>query len=158
MKANSPFLILRWLHHLTFLFLIIGTRTFWLGRWLEHKLLTPLCLSRMVRVPVLMVLMRNSTSFFWKDINDRLFEAIRHFFRTFSMPKSWAHTYILLIPKIGKTRKGFYYRPISLCNVCYKIVTEILANRLKEILPNLIIREQSGFVHAWNPLDNILAI
>lgn len=49
-------------------------------------------------------------------------------------------------------------RPISLCNVSYKVITKILANRLKSILDGLIGREQSGFIVGRTPLDNIIVV
>ena len=47
-------------------------------------------------------------------------------------------TYICLIPKVKSPQKIIEFRPISLCNVIYKIMSKILANRLKRILPVVI--------------------
>lgn len=47
-------------------------------------------------------------------------------------------TYLVLIPKAKNPKKVTQYGPISLCNVLYKIITNILTNRLKLILPSLI--------------------
>ena len=50
---------------------------------------------------------------------------------------------ITLIPKKGDLQKLQYWRPISLLCVDYKILTKILGNRLKKILPQIISEEQN---------------
>ena len=53
-------------------------------------------------------------------------------------------TNITLVPKTKNPTKMTEFRPISLSNVIYKLISNVLANRLKTILPQIILENQSA--------------
>ena len=81
---------------------------------------------------------------------------VLEFLNTGYMIPDLNRTYIVLIPKIKNSIKVSDYRPISLCNVIYKIIAKVVANRLKQILPQIISPTQSAFVLGRLITDNVL--
>ena len=53
-------------------------------------------------------------------------------------------THLTLIPKEAEADHPGKFRPISLCNVTYKIISKFVANILKPLLPLLISPKQYG--------------
>lgn len=67
----------------------------------------------------------------WESIKMGLFEEIKAFFETRSMNSELNRTHITLIPKVKNLEGLDQFRLISLCNFAYKIISKILANRVK---------------------------
>ena len=93
---------------------------------------------------------------FWHIVGDNVVSVVLEFLNTSYLLPDLNHTYIVLIPKIKNPVKVSDYRPISLCNVIYKIIAKVLANRLKQVLPHIISPTQSAFVPGRLITDNVL--
>jgi hypothetical protein len=65
-------------------------------------------------------------------------------------------TFLTLIPKEERVTNLKNFRPIVLCNVIYKIISKVIALRLKPILPFIISKEQSGYVEGRKIMDSVI--
>ncbi|XP_074336668.1 uncharacterized protein LOC141673834 [Apium graveolens] len=93
---------------------------------------------------------------FWKVLGNDVFECCRDWLQGTSFPADLNHTNIVLIPKKDSACSLKDFRPIALCNVLYKIMAKVLANRLKHVLPGLISDQQSAFVPSRCITDNVV--
>ena len=93
---------------------------------------------------------------YWNLIGDDISNTVLHYLNLTTLPEHLNHTFITLIPKKKNHVFAYEFRPISLCNVLYKIFSKVLANRLKKIFPNIITKNQSAFTKSCLISDNIL--
>lgn len=82
--------------------------------------------------------------------------AVKSFFDKGFLPKGINSTILALIPKKVEAISMKDYKPISCCNVIYKVISKILANRLKRLLPSFISSNKSAFVKDRLLMENIL--
>jgi hypothetical protein len=92
----------------------------------------------------------------WPWINDDVYKVVKDFYTHAHMPAEMNQTYITLIPKNNHPISPQDYRPISLCNVIYKIISKSLANRLKNHLPGYVSQAQSAFIANRHISSNIV--
>ena len=67
-------------------------------------------------------------------------------------------TFIALILKKPGVDSLDQFRPISLCNSFFKIISKVLTLRILPLLPVVISRQQNGFVPGRQILDSIITI
>ena len=94
----------------------------------------------------------------WDIIRIDLWKAIQASRNGGSLLSEINNTFLTLIPQKNDPEIPRDFRPIVLCNTTYKIISKILANRMKPILHNLILEEQTSFVSRRSILDGILII
>lgn len=92
----------------------------------------------------------------WSIVGKELIVAIQSFFQFGFLPKGLNSTILALIPKKLESKEMKDYRPISCCNVIYKTISKILANRLKSILADFIAPNQSAFIEDRMLMENLL--
>nr|GEZ33649.1 hypothetical protein [Tanacetum cinerariifolium] len=92
----------------------------------------------------------------WDIVGSDVCNAAKEFFINGKLLKELNHTIIALIPKVHTPSHVNDYRPISCCNVLFKCISKIIANRIKGSLHFLINQNQSAFVPGRCISNNIL--
>jgi hypothetical protein len=91
----------------------------------------------------------------WSFLKEHVCCSVKEFLAGGDLSDDFNDTVIVMIPKVNSPELLTQFRPISLCNVLYKIAAKTMANRLKQILPILISEEQSAFVPGRLITDNV---
>lgn len=92
----------------------------------------------------------------WKVVGASFCNMILEIFREHVKVREVNQTLITLIPKVEQVCNIRDFRPISLCNVAYKVITKILAQRLRVVMGALVNPCQSSFIPNRQSRDNII--
>lgn len=68
------------------------------------------------------------------------------------------HTFIASIPEVKSPSFVKEYRPITLCKILYKLISNVLANKIKRVLPGIISANQSTFMPGRLIIENIIVV
>ncbi|CAN0838786.1 Transposon TX1 uncharacterized 149 kDa protein [Linum grandiflorum] len=93
---------------------------------------------------------------FWDLLGDDIYSTCATWLAQGVIPEEVHPTNIVLLPKKDCLETMRDLRPISLCNVLYRLLPKTLANRLRKVIHKVIGEEQSAFVRNQSIVDNIL--
>ena len=93
---------------------------------------------------------------YWKIVGADVTNMVLNVFNSNMSIADINKTNIALVPKIKHPTRMKEFRPISLSNVVYKLISKALANRLKSVLPQIISENQSAFLSERLITDNVL--
>lgn len=89
-------------------------------------------------------------------VRDDACKFVSNFFSSGKFENNITDTNIVLIPKKPNPTKMTELRPISLCNIAYKIILKVLVNRLKKVMWSIISESQSAFIPGRLITDNTM--
>jgi len=93
---------------------------------------------------------------YWHIVGDYVTKAVLGVLNRSLLPQGLNHTHVVLILKKRNPTETVDYRPISLCNILYKLITKVITNSLKDILSSIISVNQSACTPGRLIIDNIL--
>ena len=91
----------------------------------------------------------------WDFIENDICSAVKAFFCGHLLPRGFTSSLVALVPKVDTPKTCADFRPISLCNFFYKIISRLLSDRLTSVLPLLISEEQGAFVKGRSIIENV---
>ncbi|KAL3699503.1 hypothetical protein R1sor_017525 [Riccia sorocarpa] len=94
----------------------------------------------------------------WEFVGDECVRVVQTICAKKRLLRADTQGLIKLIPKGGEKKLLSNWRPISLINLTYKIVTKILATRVRSMMPQLVDPQQSGFIQGRFITDNVLSL
>ena len=94
--------------------------------------------------------------FSWEFVKEEVLGFFREFHDQCRFVKNLNATFLVLIPKKQTVEDFKDLRPISLVGGLYKILTKVLANRIKRVLDKVISKSQNAFVKGRQILDAVL--
>lgn len=97
--------------------------------------------------------------FFWKDIKNFVFESINYGIKSGKLSTDQRRGIISLIPKKEKDPRYLKnWRPLTLLNTDYKILTKLMANRLQNCIDEIVSHDQCGYIKGRYVGENIRTI
>ncbi|XP_019158195.1 PREDICTED: uncharacterized protein LOC109154910 [Ipomoea nil] len=93
---------------------------------------------------------------YWDEVGNSITMFVNEALATGKVPISFLESFITLIPKKTNPESAADFRPITLLNVIFKIVSKVLVNRMRPIMINLVGPHQNSFLPGRSTMDNIV--
>eukprot|EP00253_Pinus_taeda_P035979 PITA_35979 len=93
---------------------------------------------------------------YWEIVKQDILDVVEDSRKSKTVLRALNASFITLIPKQQKAMTPDKFRPIVLCNVVYKTISKVIANRLMPLLPTLVFEEEIGYVEGRQILNNII--
>jgi hypothetical protein len=94
----------------------------------------------------------------WLIVKHDVLAFFSEFHENAFLPKALTASFLTLVPKKDHPQELFDYRPICLIGSLYKVLSKLLANRLKLVLGKLISKCQSAFLPNRQILDGVMVL
>lgn len=92
----------------------------------------------------------------WESFGPSICHEVSEFFRSGHMKQSISRSNLILVPKTENSTKVTHFRPISVCNLIYKLISKIIATRMKPFISLLISPSQCAFIPGREISENVI--
>lgn len=93
---------------------------------------------------------------YWDIVGPNVVQFVKESFKKAEFEQGLNNVMTTLIPKLEHPELISQFRPISVCNVIIKVISKVVANRLRLILPKLVQETQTSFIPTRQGVDNIV--
>ncbi|XP_058749275.1 uncharacterized protein LOC131622266 [Vicia villosa] len=92
----------------------------------------------------------------WGTVGDNITQCVQDFHLKATLPRAFTAAFIALISKVEQPQGLTGFRPICLIGCIYKIISKLLAARLRRVIGKLVSESQTTFVSGRQILDGVL--
>ncbi|GKV32368.1 hypothetical protein SLEP1_g40981 [Rubroshorea leprosula] len=100
----------------------------------------------------------NFLKFAWDSLKEDFTSFFAEFHKNGRLVSGLNSSFLALIPKKFNSIELKDYRPISLIGCVYKLLTKVLANRIKAVMPGITSETQSAFLRGRQLVDGVLVL
>ncbi|XP_058742110.1 uncharacterized protein LOC131614557 [Vicia villosa] len=94
----------------------------------------------------------------WSFVKNELLSFVQEFYIRGSLPRATTASFLAFIPKVVCPQRIDEFRPICLIGYLYRLISKLLAARLKVVMGKLISKSQSAFIEGRQLFDGVLVL